>query len=333
MNQFHLDIISKYRTELMGLSAIGVLCCHAVGNNVLLPSYVNKIMVLGQLGVNIFFFLSGVGIWYSLQNIENIVCCNNYILWYKNRYIKLFVPYLLLAIPFYAYFTIIKNENLKSFLSIISTFEYWVSGRGTWFISVLIILYFISPWYERLLTYIPCKFSFSVIIFIIIIIFGMNNIKHSSEISFYFLGFGTAPYIKYKKVIQWIPLCICSLISYIIFRKISILQIYPRSIFLVPSFIIIPCLYFNSCNIKIFIKCCNFMGHISLESYLTNVFLPWIFIKPKFIYNNHILGYGNYIGYILVIIIGIILSVIVHKISAYIIEKIKENENITNKTI
>ena len=142
MNKFNLNIISKYRTELMGVSAIGILCCHAVGNNVLLPSYIKKIMELGQLGVNIFFFLSGVGIWYSLQNIGDIFRYNNYISWYKKRYIRLFVPYLLLAMPFYVYFIILKNEGFIRFVFVLSTFEYWVSGRGTWFISVLVILYF-----------------------------------------------------------------------------------------------------------------------------------------------------------------------------------------------
>lgn len=49
-------LISKYRTELMGLATIMILLCHAKPNGVILPDIILKLMGLGQYGVNIFFF-------------------------------------------------------------------------------------------------------------------------------------------------------------------------------------------------------------------------------------------------------------------------------------
>ena len=62
-----LSLLSKYRTELMGFSAIGILMCHACGNDVAMPIVLYQICSLGQLGVSIFFLLSGMGMYYSLM--------------------------------------------------------------------------------------------------------------------------------------------------------------------------------------------------------------------------------------------------------------------------
>lgn len=66
MSGFNLNLISKYRTELMGISAILILICHAAGNNVLMPKWLMYLVAQGSIGVDVFFFLSGMGLYYSL---------------------------------------------------------------------------------------------------------------------------------------------------------------------------------------------------------------------------------------------------------------------------
>ena len=43
-----LGVISKYRTQLMGIAAILILVCHAPGNNVLMPQFLLKLCEQGQ---------------------------------------------------------------------------------------------------------------------------------------------------------------------------------------------------------------------------------------------------------------------------------------------
>ena len=67
MNGFNLNQISKYRAELMGVSTLLILLCHAAGNDVLMPKWLMYVVAQGQLGVDIFLFLSGMGLYYSLS--------------------------------------------------------------------------------------------------------------------------------------------------------------------------------------------------------------------------------------------------------------------------
>lgn len=66
MKTIHLGDLSRYRTELMGLSAVLILICHAYAY-VELPEVVRYMLSLGNMGVDLFLFLSGMGMWYSLS--------------------------------------------------------------------------------------------------------------------------------------------------------------------------------------------------------------------------------------------------------------------------
>ena len=60
-----LGELSIFRTELMGISALLILICHLYGY-VDLSVTVQYILSLGNIGVDCFLFLSGVGMWNSL---------------------------------------------------------------------------------------------------------------------------------------------------------------------------------------------------------------------------------------------------------------------------
>ena len=64
---FELEWFEKYRTELMGIAAIGIILCHANATGVMLPSIIRKIFSFGTECVDLFLMLSGIGIYYSLS--------------------------------------------------------------------------------------------------------------------------------------------------------------------------------------------------------------------------------------------------------------------------
>ena len=89
-----LGELSIFRTELMGISALLILICHLYGY-VDLSVTVQYILSLGNIGVDCFLFLSGVGMWNSLLKVKS----REIKYWYINRYLKLFIPYLTVILP------------------------------------------------------------------------------------------------------------------------------------------------------------------------------------------------------------------------------------------
>ena len=65
-----LGELSIFRTELMGISALLILICHLYGY-VDLSVTVQYILSLGNIGVDCFLFLSGVGMWNSLLKVKS----------------------------------------------------------------------------------------------------------------------------------------------------------------------------------------------------------------------------------------------------------------------
>ena len=61
-----------------------------------------------------------------------------------------------------------------------------------------------------------------------------------------------------------------------------------------------------------------FMGGLSLESYLTNIYLPDLL---RYVHLGA-LEYGNYLKYILVVLLGIPLAYCINRISANLVNRI-----------
>ena len=304
ITSFDLSHLSHYRTELMGLAAIGIICCHTQANGVEMPGWLWQIFSLGQLGVSMFFLLSGMGIWYSLQNISSFEL-GGAKKWYFKRYVKLFVPFLLIMMPCCGYAAIMGNHDLWWFLLRISTIQFWINGGGAWFVSVLVVCYLLSPGWEKLLRKIGHRTLLSATMFFVICCFGHLLMNRAQEAALYFAGFWLAPYVKRGLKIPWIPIVIASVMMYLACVIYIPLQGLPRVFFLLPVVVLLPCIVFDFSRMKPINKGFRFMGNITLESYLLNTSLP-------------IFG----LSYLYVVLIGIPLAWIIHKISDFLTSKI-----------
>lgn len=138
-----LKSLSDFRTPLMGISIILVLLCHAKMNGANLPCYILKILNLGNWGVDIFFLLSGIGMYFSItkKNIQNQAWFD----WYKRRFYRVLIPYFILETPYWIWYCIDNNEGVISFLYYISMLSFWCEHIGLWFLALLIPLYIITP--------------------------------------------------------------------------------------------------------------------------------------------------------------------------------------------
>lgn len=316
-----LSLLSKYRTELMGLSAIGIIMCHACGNNVAMPSVLWQICSLGQVGVSMFFFLSGMGMYYSLSKNQRGGVIN----WYKARYIKLLVPYLIVSFPYYICESIVKGHDIIRFLQDVTTISYWTRGGGAWFVGAIIPLYLIVPWWHKLLNGKRWSQIPSLIVFITLLCFG--SFRHLGEVAFFFVGYEMGKHVKSGKTVNLLLWVLLPIMLYAVCHVVPILDWVPRSLLLVIPFMLIATLCFNKAN-QLIKSPFRFMGKISFESYMANGLLPHILALIPWVVNGVNLNEGNRLLYLCVIVFGILLAFVVNKISQPIVGKLIGNNKV-----
>lgn len=137
--KFDLNLLSKYRTQLMGVATIMVILCHAPNYGVEMSGSSRKILGFGGIGGDIFLLLSGIGCYYSLSKGFTIKE------WYKKRFVRIFVPYTLMQIPFRGYRLFVGNFEFKKEVLIFFTIDFWTQHVGAWYVALLLPLYILTP--------------------------------------------------------------------------------------------------------------------------------------------------------------------------------------------
>lgn len=137
-------IISQYRNELFGIAVILVMLTHSsvyAWPEGELAGILRKACQQGSMGVDIFLFLSGMGLFFSLKKDGNI---RNF---YLKRVKRVIIPYFLIAIPgFIVLDLVIRRVTIKNFLVDIFLVPFWQQGDFIlWYISFIIFLYLIYP--------------------------------------------------------------------------------------------------------------------------------------------------------------------------------------------
>ena len=161
--------LSTCRIWLMGLAALMIIACHARAYGVYMPGWARVILGWGNLGVDIFLLLSGLGCFYSLSRPGNTV--KNF---YRRRFVRIAVPYLLIFIPANILFLLLGERNLGEALLSLTALEYWFFHKGAWFVSMIILLYLASPLLFKVLA---GKRRWLVTAGIIVVVFGLSALR------------------------------------------------------------------------------------------------------------------------------------------------------------
>lgn len=138
----NLSALSKYRSELMGIAIIWIVLFHsnisAPDNFFLRALWYLFVSFGGGIGVDIFFILSGFGLFYSLQYAGNEFVNRDFFLGVK-RMKRILPSYLIVAILYY----ILKGDF--SFYNLCQL-NFLVNGiRDFWFIPAIVICYLLFP--------------------------------------------------------------------------------------------------------------------------------------------------------------------------------------------
>ena len=136
---FQLKDISTYRSELMGWSIVWIMMLH-FGFYSLKP--LGFVAQYGYAGVDIFFFVSGFGLFFSLDKSTSLLG------FYGKRFIRIFPAYYIVGA--FASFVLI-HETLFQYLFRYSTIGFWTGGLYYgWFVPSIVLLYLLAPLLKNL---------------------------------------------------------------------------------------------------------------------------------------------------------------------------------------
>lgn len=136
-------LLSKYRRFYFGFAALVVTYHHLTiksTDNIIGYFYVFT-RVLGTMGVDIFLFCSGMGLFYSFFANKNLK------FFYKKRFCRILPAYFIVCIPWYLYKCFIEsNLGIRGFFQNILQISFWTEGNGEeWYIVFILMMYICFP--------------------------------------------------------------------------------------------------------------------------------------------------------------------------------------------
>ena len=131
---------------------------------------ISKSLLFWKLGVDVFLFLSGLGMYYSL-NINKSLSLKK---WYIRRLKRVLIPYLIIETPYWLWYTVSHNLGVCDFVYYISMLSYWKEHVGLWFLALLIPLYALVPLMFRIFN---LRFRFLYLILLILACMVLSQIS------------------------------------------------------------------------------------------------------------------------------------------------------------
>ncbi|MCQ2567164.1 MAG: acyltransferase [Mogibacterium sp.] len=299
-NQFNLNLISKYRDELFGIAIIAIVFFHFCANHVAYygPRGANSILFnftehylqyVGSIGVEIFVFLSGVGLYYSFSKNSDTKC------FFKKRGKRILTPYLIIGISFWTIKDlIILKKGIAAFVKDLSFYSFFSDGvRTIWYIFLMIVLYLLFPSIYYIIHEKKIKGGFAVLLLITLIfpavLMLINNVLYSNisiaitRIPIFIVGVYAGRLVKEEHTIDYNALVILVASLFIVgikAKRVNLVSYISRyidgcySLAIIAFLICILELVNNTIIWKKYIcGLFRFAGKYSLELYLTHVTL------------------------------------------------------------
>lgn len=158
---FNTNELSNYRYTFMVGSMFLIALYHGFFR---LPG-ISWIFMNGNIGVDVFLFFSGYGLFFSLSK-------HSLHQYYRRRIIRI-IPYYL---PLMIAHCCIENYSIKETIFACLTLRYWILNEFyMWFVPAIIFLYFLAP----ILMYLYKKYGATVLLLMAILSFFVSYIFKS----------------------------------------------------------------------------------------------------------------------------------------------------------
>lgn len=166
MPHIPLSDISRYRGELMGAAMIFIILFHVPLGRADAFFGLHR---LGNVGVDMFFFLSGMGLWFAWGKLSNPTRVatslparegqggrSAFALFYRRRFARLMPAWLIMASLFYVPDFLGPRKYSPTLFNLLGditlNLDFWRHDELTfWYIPALMALYVIAPFYMELI--------------------------------------------------------------------------------------------------------------------------------------------------------------------------------------
>lgn len=145
INDIELSNISRFRGELMGIAMLFVILFH-----VSLPreDYLFGLRRIGNVGVDMFLFLSGIGLWFSWSKNPSLKR------FFLRRFLRVYPAWLIMACLFYI--PRFHGGDGRAWMDLIGeisfNWDFWRHGElNFWYIPAIMMLYLFAPPYMELI--------------------------------------------------------------------------------------------------------------------------------------------------------------------------------------
>lgn len=288
IKDIELANISRYRGELMGMAMLFVILFH-VG----LPrdDAFFGLRRMGNIGVDMFLFLSGVGLWFSWTKHPSLRQ------FFSRRFIRIYPTWIIMASLFYIpdlYFPDVvghggHSENITDLIGDITVnWDFWLHDELTfWYIPATMMLYLFTPAYMILIIRHPVYRWLPVMMIMWCILVQYVTPIHQavghleifwSRVPIYFIGINLGAAIQRKQTMDgtsiWmiVLMFVMALASSIFLEQVrhGEFPLFLERMLYIPL-TVTSILMLNRVFRRMpkwFNKSCKFIGALSLEAYL-----------------------------------------------------------------
>ncbi len=323
--------ISLYRTPLMGVAMLSVFLFHSQGN--WMPAVIRRIAANGSIGVDVFLFLSSIGLTYSITKNHSVSA------FYKRRILRIMPTYWFIMTCVYLFVFVLTHVHIMpenyyriphgcwEILQAYTTIGYWMKDGVfyLWYIPAIIFLYLLFPFMHKLFTkskwyYLLCLTSGAIITFCPLHLLWYHGCLLYRVGIFLWGGIFAIEYLqRVESVKAWkiYVVGVCALSFYIIRLQLGIAP-FPRLVEEVCFFVTLPCILICLTLLfryKIIDLSMGFVGKISLEFYLIHEFV----MRFMETISNVIVKMSPLVQKLMTLVITLILAYMVHIIISKVV--------------
>ncbi len=337
LKTFSLDILSKHRNALFGIAILWIMLFHGYIFGSYLGGWgkdnpINAFIRFGNVGVDIFLLLSGMGLYFSFAKRQDVYP------FLKRRLSRVLPSVLIISGAFWLIFYVIRSGDIAGFLQRITLLRFWLRGdTNIWYVSFILVAYFIYPYlyhylFDKGKALVRCGVAIAgIIVLNMIVMYVYPSFYNNVEIALtrfpvFIFGcyFGKLVYEKKRISIWWaLPLVGGALAFWfldargVIGGPISRYLMGVAGVCFALTFALLLELLGKSVIAKALSKFFDFFGWMSLELYLAHLALRALYIE----YIAGSVENGRLSQYLLVILAASIISAAVRllldKISLY----------------